>query len=179
MNIMETIMTAAKVDGGVVKTAIMIPDDVQDQLAISAVWSSSRWIDQNRLTVRQFRRGVFFAEWPIATVQFIRRQDAVLVLPLDNPYQLYPLKGDVLIFGDGAYTTLAVERTDLPIDVDSAIEVGRCRYPGVALTEHGIVRQVIFFHSAETTIEWESSPFIWWQGRSFAVNHMHEAEPVV
>ncbi len=151
-------------DGGLVKDVIRFPLS-HNQFAVSGVWSGGNWNIKEKLVARHFRNEILIGIWQVAGVDKIAHRDAVVILsPKGNPH---PIKSnDILVFGEGPYKILSVMHTDLPIDVDRAVEVGINRYHGIAIFENGTVTKIIFFGVPGEPVENTTLP-VWWRGHKY------------
>jgi hypothetical protein len=170
--------TAGKVDGGIVTKVLPLSSTVSDRIAVVGVWSGGRWDPQEQIWIQQFRAGISLGQWKVVGVTLLSGHDTILQLALPEARPL-PAEGDILVFCQGSFTILDIATTTLPIKTNKAVEVGRQRYHGVALTENGIVRRMIVFHSDLATIAPEVVQCIWWQDRPYQVELIEAGVRVV
>lgn len=143
--------TVHKVDGGVVKKVLPLSSAASDRIAVVGVWSGGEWSQQDQIWLQQFRAGTSLGQWKVVGVTLPSGHDTILQLALPEARAL-PNEGDILVFGQGSFTILDIATTALPIKTNKAVEVGHQRYHGVALTENGVSRRIIVFHSELATI---------------------------
>ena len=160
--------TVHKVDGGVVKKVLPLSSTASDRIALVGVWSGGEWNPHDQIWIQQFRAGISLGQWKVVGVTLLSGHDTILQVALPEARPL-PDEGDILVFGQGSFTILDIAATTLPIKTNKAVEVGRQRYHGVALTENGVVRRIIAFHNKLATIAPELIQCIWWQERPYRV----------
>jgi hypothetical protein len=153
------------VNGGLVKDAIRFPRS-DKLMAVRGIWSGGQWAPQKNILVYQYREQMPLGIWQMVGVDSLSGSDVALIL---SPFQenVFLAKNDVLIFGEGAYTTLPVSETTLPTDSDCSIEFGA--YHGIALLNRTPAQVIIFHQDLELTLTRSDWQPVWWRGKAFSI----------
>ena len=138
--------------------------------AVVRVWSGDAWRPRAKQVIHHYRRMTRIGAWQFVAVDVPARHPAGAIVILEPHGEApEPRAGDILLFGDGAYTQLAVTHCNLVLESDAAVEVGPNRYPGVTEILDDHIESVVIFHPMDAVIDRGKIQPIWWRGQEYAV----------
>jgi len=153
------------INGGIVHRSIRFPRDTQldSTFAVQGIWTGGEWSPEKTSVVQQYKRQRKVAEWQLVGIDILNRSVSEPVLILKPLGQYDSLQaGDILVFGDGAYTELQVEHSDLKSAHSVAVEVSAEKYRGIAeVNDVGSMQRIIVFHGPGATIPSQNTQQIW------------------
>ncbi len=154
------------VNGGLVQEVSKFPGrDIR--YAVKGVWSGGEWKAENKFPVFQFRNHVPVDKWDTVGVERISgKSDMLLILkPTHEGSVLQP--DDVVIFGEGHYTSLQVKVPNFPDRRACAIEFGPSRSKAIALRTEGRVDHIIVFHELGSPLSEEREQVFLWRKQEY------------
>lgn len=183
------------VNGCVVKFSMPWYRD-KSKVVIHGVFSGGEFGIGTQWVVTHYRTYRDLGKWRVERVGSASRVDGsprettMLLAPVAPtlPFSKSPiLENDVLVIndgsdsGDGTYTTLEFNKTNMKLRIDSSVEVGPNRYHAVALVDHSPIsstarvvkpKRLVMFHKPGAKLPQSVVP-VWWR------NKVYEADVVV
>lgn len=161
-------MAEALVDGARVRRVFEQPTG----MAVQGLWSGGAWSPGEGATVRHFRDRLPLGIWRISGVDVPSGFGALPVVflrPLAEARSIEP--GDVLVLGEGLYSTLNVGSSMVP--PGSAVEIGSAGYRAITEGDADQTRRLLVFHGSDAAIERTQSLRGVWRGSdvTFELDH--------
>ncbi len=168
----------SEINGGIVKQIFPVSAH-PGAILVDGIWSGGTWGLENQFLVRQFKNHVDVGVWHITRVTLVKGRDVMLTLMRETSYDSLD-KGDILVFGEGNYTVLETNETNLHLDTDRAVQFGKEHYQGVALTENGQITKILLFHNKEVSLDLAGKQPVLFKGQEFFahVTEMTDAKPL-
>ncbi|MGB0386597.1 MAG: hypothetical protein ACPGWR_17445 [Ardenticatenaceae bacterium] len=149
-------------NGGIVKASAPWARD-KSKVAIRGVFSGGKWSPEADLVVTQYRDYRKLGRWRVVGSGHLSgvATDRLLIVAPESDGAPFSAN-DVLVFGDGTYTTLSVSDAELPLRADGSVEVGPERYRGVALLNGSSeLTRVLIFHERGAALPKGLTSVLW------------------
>lgn len=156
----------SRVDGAVVTKTVATSG--RKNVGVLSMWSGGEWQIGSHATVKHFRGRLPIGVWQIDSVEVLGRAKGTVVwLTALKRYATIGV-GDVLVLGDGAYTTLRVDETDLPESDVLPVVLGKERYHALLRRTDG-GNELLVFHQPDASMGYAAEHPIWYREREYHV----------
>ena len=166
-------------NGGVVKASAPWHRD-KNKIGIRGIFSGIGWSPGTRIVVTHYRDYRNLGSWIVAGTGHLSgvATDSLLVLASETPTSKLSgktpfLPNDILVIGDGTYTELLFDKSDLELTADDRVEIGRERLRAVALLSQApnayspvTPTRAIVFHKPNIKLP-QGTAVIWWREKCY------------
>jgi hypothetical protein len=142
------------IDGAIVLGSMPFPRG-DGKVAVRGIWTGGDWKPGDQLLVHHFNEQIFAGTWKISGIDLVSgipRETVLILSPVTKPQPIR--SGDILIFGQGAFSIFRVQQSKPPIEASMILDVGErgsCRALARASAEGQM--EVLVFHEVGLDLE--------------------------